>query len=274
MTIKTIFVETLEMLGPGLPSWDEGVQSLRDGTSYSDAVPAEGSQPQAEPMSLAPNERRRTTAATRLALGVTERLAQRSSIDLSELPSVFASSAGDLHITDRVCTALGRPGIPVSPTHFHNIVHNATAGYWSIGTHARAASTSLSAGDATFVAGLHEAIATAEADRIPVLFVCYEQPAPALIDRHLPIYAPFAVAMVVSPERVGQRSVAMHLERVPKCDDTRMTNEALERLRAGNAAARALPVLQRIALGSAEPVYLGAAVGGARSSVAIHVDAA
>lgn len=265
--MNTLFLEKIEVLGPGLPNWTEGANTLREPASYVDAP-----LPQGEPEMLAPNELRRSTAAIRLALCVTEQLAKRSSLDVASLPSVFASSAGDLHVTDRVCTALGKPGVPVSPFHFHNIVHNASAGYWSIGAHACAGSTSLSAGETTFVAGLLEAACLAQAERMPVLFVCYEQPAPALIDRHLPIAAPFATAMTIHPEPVGSDCFAMHIEHVPARDDTRMSNEALERLRCGNAAARALPMLARVACGSDERIYLATAPAGARTSMSIHVE--
>jgi hypothetical protein len=267
--MKTLFVEALEVLGPGLSGWDEAAATLRGEKRYAPCEFAAG-----EPEMLAPNERRRATAAIRLALRVTEQLAKRSSLDLAALPSVFASSAGDLHVTDRVCVALGRPGIPVSPFHFHNIVHNASAGYWSIGAHACGGSTSLSAGETTFVAGLLEAGCLVLAERAPVLFVCYEQPAPAPIGAHLPIVAPFAAAMTIHRERAGPDCFAMHIEHVAKRDDTAMADDALERLRSGNAAARALPLLARFACRSDERVFLATAPEGARTSVAIHVEPA
>ena len=267
--MKPLFLEALEVWGPGLSGWDEAAATLRGERRYAAREFDPG-----EPEMLAPNERRRATAAIRLALCVTDHLAKRSSLDLAALPSVFASSAGDLHVTDRVCVALGRPGVLVSPFHFHNIVHNASAGYWTIGAHACGGSTSLSAGETTFVAGLSEAVCLVLAERTPVLFVCYEQPAPAVIDRHLPIVAPFAVAMTIHPERTGHDCFAMHIEHLPKRDDTRMKDEALEALRVGNAAARALPLLARLACRSDERVFLATASDSVRTSVAIHVEPA
>jgi hypothetical protein len=265
--MKTIFVEAVEMLGPGLRNWAEGAALLRDPGNYvsTDALPA------GAPAMLAPNERRRTTEAIRLALRVVEQLAARSSVDLANATSVFASSAGDLHMTDRVCHALSLPGAPVSPTHFHNVVHNATGGYWSIGARARAASTSLSAGDESFMAGLFEAWSIADIDRVPVLLVAYEHPAPAIIDRHWPICAPFAMAMLLAHEPLGPNCHAMRMQRVPRRDDTRMAGAEWERLRRGNTAARALPVLERLATGSSDSVFLRSAETGNGSSVAVHV---
>lgn len=265
--MKTIFIEAVEMLGPGVRNWNQGAALLRDPGSDLSTDPL----PPGEPTLLAPNERRRTTEAIRLALRVVEQLAERSSVDLPSTTSVFASSAGDLHMTDRVCLALSLPGAPVSPKHFHNVVHNATAGYWSIGAHARAPSTSLSAGDGSFVAGLFEAWSIVDTERVPVLLVAYEHPAPAIIDRHWPICAAFATAMLLSPEPLGRSGHAMRMQRVPRCDDTRMAGKEWERLRAGNAAARALPLLERLATGSSEKVFLGTTENGDRSSVALDV---
>ncbi len=137
--------------------------------------------------------------------------------------------AGDLQVTDRVCMALGQPGAPVSPIHFHNIVHNATAGYWSIGAHAQAGSVSLSAGEASFAAGLLEALSIVVSEQAPVLLVSYEQPAPAIIDRHLPICAPFATAMLVSGQAPGATGWALNVERIPYCPATRMARSCAMR---------------------------------------------
>ncbi|TAL53622.1 beta-ketoacyl synthase chain length factor [Pandoraea sp.] len=258
-----LFVDAVEMLGPGVRDWAQGAALLREPCDG-----ALGDLPSGEPSMLAPNERRRTTTAIRLALRVTEQLAARAPLDVSRIASVFTSSAGDLQVTDRVCMALGQPGAPVSPIHFHNIVHNATAGYWSIGAHAQAGSVSLSAGEASFAAGLLEALSIVVSEQAPVLLVSYEQPAPAIIDRHLPICAPFATAMLVSGQAPGATGWALNVERIPYCPATRMAHPAWERLRAGNAAARALPMLECMATDRRERIFLDA--GGA-ASVAVDI---
>ena len=61
-------------------------------------------------------------------------------------------------INDYMCATLAATPTLISPTKFHNSVHNAAAGYW---THrppaATSASTALTAFDASFGAGLLEA---------------------------------------------------------------------------------------------------------------------
>src|SRR3546814_16767116 len=62
--------------------------------------------------------------------------------DPASLPSVFASTHGDLPIMDYMCATLASEPRTISPTKFHNSVHNAAAGYWTIGSgcmHARPA---------------------------------------------------------------------------------------------------------------------------------------
>ena len=81
--------------------------------------------------------------------------------------SLHPTETGD--ITHQICEALARPEREVSPTSFHNSVHNAPAGYWSIATGSRLASTSICAYDVSFAAGLLEAAAYATVEHQPVM---------------------------------------------------------------------------------------------------------
>src|SRR5207249_3493148 len=85
------------------------------------------------------------------------------------LPHVFASAYGDLAVNDYLCATLARAPLEVSPTRFHNSVHNAPAGYWAIATGCTRASTAISAGDASFGAGLLEAALLACSESGPTL---------------------------------------------------------------------------------------------------------
>src|SRR3546814_10360262 len=77
--------------------------------------------------------------------------------DAGDLATVFAGSDADMAILQRISAALATPERIVSPTDFHNSVHNAAAGYWGIGTGSRAPSTTLAGYDASFALGLLEA---------------------------------------------------------------------------------------------------------------------
>jgi hypothetical protein len=91
-------------------------------------------------------------------------------IDPATVPCVFASTHGELAITDYVCETLAQSPLELSPTKFHNSVLNAPAGYWTIATGCTGASSAVTAHHRTFAAGLLEAAAFACAEDTPVLF--------------------------------------------------------------------------------------------------------
>ena len=258
------YVEAIAVIGPGLSDWESAAGALRDLSTYrADGIIADTA------VGVPPNERRRTTPLIRLALGVLDQLAKRSSLDLSQAGSVFATSWGDLEVTENMMSALIAPGIPVSPVQFHNIVHNAPAGYWSIGARARKSSTSLTAGEGTFAAGLTDALAWVATRNEAVVFVCYDYPGPAIFDNYHPIHARFAVAMALTAERTDGSCCRVQIGYVPKALESVMAQPDLESLRTGNPAARALPLLAAIASGVGDRVVISSATGG--SSVAIEV---
>ena len=90
------------------------------------------------------------------------------------MPSVFASTQGDLAISDYLCETLATAPALVSPTKFHHSVHNAAAGYWTIATGALAPYTAVTAYEHTFGAGLLEALSLVESRRGSVLYVAYD----------------------------------------------------------------------------------------------------
>jgi hypothetical protein len=256
------YVESLVVIGPGLTGWDETAAILRDPSAY---VPQD-----VEDVAIAmtPNERRRTTPVIRLALRALGQLTECSSLDLSKAASIFATSWGDLQVIDSILTTLTVPGIPVSPVQFHNVVHNTPAGYWSIASRARGSSTSVTAGEATFAAGLTDAMAALTVGEATVLFVCYDHPGPAILDRYHPVCSPFITAMALTAQPTGRYCCALRAEVVERRRETEMASSALEALRVGNAAARILPVLQAIAGGEGGRVYV---TNPGSSSLAIDV---
>ena len=132
---------------------------------------AQGERPQ--PMLLPPNERRRAPDTVALALAVAQAACTNAGRDPALLPTVFASTYGDMAITDYMCGTLARAPTMLSPTRFHNSVHNAAAGYWSIATGCRQPYCALGAGAYTFAAGLFAAALQACADETDVLLVAY-----------------------------------------------------------------------------------------------------
>ncbi len=71
----------------------------------------------------------------------------------------------------------------MSPTQFHNSVHNAAAGYWSIAHGSRQPATCLGAHDWTWAAALLKAVAEVAATGAPVLLVLLRLSAAAAAGR-------------------------------------------------------------------------------------------
>ena len=243
-------VDALGLAGPGLESWRSGAPVLAEQSGY-----RTGESPPCKSAQLPANERRRVSATVRIALKVAEEAMAGSSLPMDSVCSVFATRDGDAETIDRICVALTQPGRPVSPTQFHNSVLNAAAGYWAIAAHSRMPSTTVSAYDATFVAGLMEACAQVEVEARPVLLVAYDHPAPAPLDACVGSHPPFAVAMVLAPEATLQ-STCLQVGTVTGQPAQKMKSDALERLRTGNPAARGLPLLGALASGSADRIVL------------------
>jgi Beta-ketoacyl synthase, N-terminal domain len=127
-----------------------------------------------QPMLLPPNERRRAPDTVARAVEVAQAACANAGRDSALLPSVFASTYGDLAITDYMCGTLAQAPTRLSPTRFHNSVHNAAAGYWSIATGCRQPYCALGAGEYTFAAGLFAAALQVCADETDVLLVAYD----------------------------------------------------------------------------------------------------
>lgn len=131
-----------------------------------------GTRPQ--PAILPPNERRRAPDSVAVALEVAQAACVNAGRDPVQLPTIFASTYGDLAITDYMCSTLAKAPSSLSPTRFHNSVHNAAAGYWSIATGCRQPYCALGAGAYTFAAGLLAAALQVHADQTDVLLVAYD----------------------------------------------------------------------------------------------------
>jgi hypothetical protein len=237
------YIAGIGVLGPGLADWPGAAAVLSGRLPY---VRAPTVLPL--PSLLPPAERRRTGRVVKLALAVALEATSRAGMEPARLMSVFSSSGGDGHNCHELCQALAAPSREISPTRFSNSVHNAAAGYWSIATGAKLESNVLCAFDASFGAGLLEAMTQIAVDGASVLLVAYDTEYPEPIHAKRPVPDAFGVALVLTPVR-GPRSVArieMSLSDGPP--DT-VPDPRLEALRTSIPAARSLPLLARLAAG-------------------------
>lgn len=247
-----VFVEGVGLLGPGLNGWRNSREVLVGRQGYAGAATV------VPPPELLPAaERRRAGMPVKLALAAGREAFLDAGCDPAITAVVFSSSSGDGDILHRMCEALATPEREVSPTHFMNSVHNVAAGYWSIATQCREASTSLCVYDASFTAGLLEAAVQVSVERKPVGLIAHDQPYPEPLHTARPILDKFAVAMILAPS-ASRRSLAT-LELRLGADargETRMPEPQLESVRCGNPAARSLPLLQALARGGRDDLVL------------------
>jgi hypothetical protein len=241
MTLSA-YVSGIGVLGPGLADWDVTNAVLTGRTPYSAArtvLPV--------PTLLPSAERRRTGRVVKLALAVALEATRRAGTSPAELASVFSSSGGDGDNCHELCQALALEGREISPTKFANSVHNAAAGYWSIATGAKLESSVLCAFDASFCAGLLEAMTYVKVDGESVLLVAYDTEYPEPIHSVRPVPDAFGTAMVLTPQRTPTSLARIELTLAQDSEDT-MSDAAFEAMRATIPAARCLPLLRQLAL--------------------------
>jgi hypothetical protein len=124
---------------------------------------------------------------------------------------VFGSGEGDGMVLLRLLSAL-REHLPVSPTQFHNSVHNAPTGYWSIGLGSQAATTALAAGEDTVAVTLVEAGLQAVIRRGPVVMLAASRAFPPELKPARPDAHDFALAAWCEPaeNRTGWQCEVSH----------------------------------------------------------------
>ncbi len=161
-----------------------------------------------DPRRLPATIRRRTSQATRLALCAGFSACERAGIDPRALPAVFASVGGEMQVTDQLCIQLAQPDGWISPTQFHNSVHNTAAGYWSIATESRQASTAMGAARETVAMTWLETWCRLMTENPRLLVVCYDERWPGYLQPGMGTL-PVALAMVLEAGDTGRRCGAL-----------------------------------------------------------------
>jgi hypothetical protein len=236
-----IHVDGIGVIGPGMTGWDQSVEIL---SGQSALVFAPIQLPPVE--SLPPAERRRVGLSVKLAMAVGFEAARSASIDPSSLATVFSSTGGDCDICHSTLETLASVDRTVSPTRFHNSVHNAPSGYWSIATSCMEPSTSLCAYNATFSAAFLEATIQALDSGRPCLLIAYDMAYPEPLYSLRPIPHAFGVAMVLSPIKSDASRARISIN-LASSKATTLADQDLESLRIQVPAARSLPLLKLLA---------------------------
>ncbi|GGY32192.1 hypothetical protein GCM10008098_27030 [Rhodanobacter panaciterrae] len=235
MSALRVYVEGVGLWSPQLADF-AALKSLLGGAT---PVP-----PPARPAAarLPPNERRRAPESVLLAVEVAGQAVAMSGRDAATLACVFASSHGDQPITDYMCATLAQAPAELSPIRFHNSVHNAAVGYWTIATDCHTPSTAVAAQRASFGAGLLEAASQAVAEQRAVLLVCSDTAGSGPLGEVTHCRQPFGCALVLAPERSGATLARLDLELTPAHPDSAL-DEPLAGWRDDNPSASGLPLL-------------------------------
>jgi hypothetical protein len=239
-----IWLSGIGISAAGVPDWDSARGIIVGERKFE---PAEYSYRAPELLSGA--ERRRSPASVKLALDVAEQARAMANIPGADMAGVFASMTGDGPIITRSMVTLGDDPHYLSPTDFHNSVHNAAVGYWAIATGSRHGATSLTAAEDSFAAALLKGAMQALSGAIPVLLCVYDVPFETPLDVQVGVPVPFGTALVLHGKSPGASLASLDLalqegETMP----SRPQRDFWSELFVTNPAARVIPIAEKIAL--------------------------
>ena len=245
------------LLGPGLTNWPAARRVLAGTAAHE---PAEVVPP--APEGLSPRERRRTSLGVRLALAVAAEASAKENV--AALPTVLGWAHGDGVVVQRLLETLATPERFVSPTDFHNSVHNVAVGYWAIASGSHEPCSSIAAGIDTFPASLLKALAEVRCEEKRVLHIVCGIPFDEPFNSVCPVGAPLGVAMVLAPpgETGGLARIAVDFSARGAESIAKPETAALRSLWEINPAARAIPLLECIARGTERTVAVPYGPGG------------
>lgn len=185
----------------GLSLWTPGYDQIETWWERNPDPSIKSPQASQLPSSL----RRRTSLLTRMAIDVFERSVNLAAIDPKTTAIVFGTVYGEIQTTYDLLAMLGRDEL-VSPTKFHNSVHNTAIGYLSIAYQHQGLLTTISAGWSTLAMGILESLAilhAQQADQVALVLSEEGLPKP-LLQGPEEVYDPLAMAMLLRP--AGEQS--------------------------------------------------------------------
>lgn len=235
---QQVFIEAPGILAPGISDWQ---QFIANGLK-----PVGDELPKLVAERLPRAERRRATKITRLAFMAGEQSAAASAIPVEQLANIFVSSCSSTDIVDSVCMQLCDDPMLVSPTQFHNSVHNAPVGYWSIATGSKMPSSSISGYDHSFAAGLLDAYSQVLTERIPAMLIAADLPVAGRLASFRDTSIAFSSSFVLTPVQTDASIASLSVALSNDGSETTL-EEPLNTLRLSNPAARSLPLLLQLA---------------------------
>ena len=200
-TIIEVALRGIGAIGPGFNSWMELKDQLL-GSNLNLNVKTKLPNPELLP----PAELRRASAIVKAGLSAGLEACKDAELSAKELQTVFTSSGGDGSNCKAICEQLASDDPLISPTKFHNSVHNTVAGYWGIATGCMKPAQVISAQDGSFAAGLLEAAIQTIASQSRTLLISYDTSYPEPINsiRHIADTAAIALILDVPNDHYGR----------------------------------------------------------------------
>ena len=230
--------------GTGFLNWND-LSDILLGYSEGEEGLAKAPKPEVIPA----NERRRAPLPVRLAVESSWQAVQNAGLDPVDLPCVFVSGIGDTQLTDYMCRVLAGENKALSPTKFHNSVHNAAAGYWTISTGCMQAANSVAGFQESVSLTLMEALVQCQTENKPLLLTFYDAPSSEVLKELLKNEDPFSASIVIAPKDWSKqhRNYIATIENQgcewPKFNSIR----ALEKMYSTNPTAKIFSLLSLIA---------------------------
>jgi hypothetical protein len=159
----------------------------------------------AEAGARAPARRRRTSLLAQIVADVATRATEQAGVSLERIPVVVGSAFGEMITTVEMLAEREADGT-ISPTRFHNSVHNNSAAHLSIGHKNTTFSTSIAAGNDTVAMVLLEALTWLRDRGGEVLAVVADEPMPPPLG---PSTNAVGAALVLAAPPGGARPLAL-----------------------------------------------------------------
>ena len=241
----TVYVDGIGFWAPGIRGLGRAAARARRRRTF--ARPKRHAKP--SPAILPPTERRRAPEPVLLASEAAGQAARWPAANRRRWPACSRRRTAIWRSPTQMCATLAADPRELSPTRFHNSVHNAPAGYWTVAAHchkhrdrdqrrAPAASRRASSKRRLEVA--------AEGDA--VLLAAYDIAARGPLAEVAPSGVPFAAAFVLSPSRSAASLAQLSARRTAGHDDFRgMCPHALAAFATNPTAVQALPLLVALA---------------------------
>ena len=248
-----VYLESIGAWGEGFCNWKQLREMILGATNHDEGNAAP------KPSVIPANERRRAPLSSKLAVEVCAQSVAGAFDPEQPMASVFCSGLGDTELTDYMCRELAREDKLLSPTKFHNSVHNAPAGYWTIAMGCNKA--------ASAVAGLYESVSEALLEGLiqclvgdePVLLSFYDTPASSTLRSIYSVDQAFAVSFIVSSVRTPHSECEINWQvedgEVRAWPEVNLA-EKLRKCYETNISARTLALLEPIAREDTKSVSL------------------